>query len=88
VFLILTAILTDRIFYRGHTELLEGLTDVEREVYELILRAGDLMAKDVPSKLAGAVPRLVKKGLVEVYKRPASSASRKKQKFLRAKGQE
>ena len=68
--------------------MLEGLTDVEREVYELILRAGDLMAKDVPFKLAGAVPRLVKKGLVEVYKRPTSSASRKKQKFLRAKGQE
>ena len=68
--------------------MLEGLTDVEREVYELILRAGDLMAKDVPFKLAGAVPRLVRKGLVEVYKRPMSSASRKKQKFLRAKGQE
>ncbi len=68
--------------------MLEGLTDVEREVYELILRAGDLMAKDVPFKLAGAVPRLVSKGLVEVYKRPASYTSRKKQKFLRVKGQE
>ncbi len=69
-------------------ELLEGLTDVEREVYELILRAGDIMAKAIPFKLAGAVPRLVRKGLVEVYKRPASSNSRKKQKFLRAKRQE
>lgn len=63
--------------------MLEGLTAVEREVYELIARVGDLMAKDVPPKLAGVVPSLVRKGLVEVFKRPASSSSRKKQKFLR-----
>lgn len=64
----------------------EDLTEVEREVYALIQRAGDLMAKDVPFKMAGAVPSLVRKGLVEVYKRPASSSSqKKKQKFLRAK---
>ncbi|TET72284.1 hypothetical protein E3J39_02735 [Candidatus Bathyarchaeota archaeon] len=63
----------------------EDLTEVEREVYALIQRAGDLMAKDVPFKMAGAVPSLVRKGFVEVYKRPASSSSQKKQKFLRAK---
>jgi len=63
----------------------EDLTEVEREVYALIQRGGDLMAKDVPFKMAGAVPSLVRKGLVEVYKRPASSSSQKKQKFLRAK---
>ena len=68
--------------------MLEGLTEIEREVYELILRAGDLMAKDVPFKLAGVIPSLVRKELVEVYKRPASSSSQKKQKFLRAKRQE
>jgi len=66
----------------------EDLTEVEREVYALIQRAGDLMAKDLPFKIAGAVPSLIRKGLVEVYKRPASSNSRKKQKFLRAKRQE
>lgn len=68
--------------------MLEGLTEVEREVYELILRAGDLMAKDVPFKLSGVIPHLVRKELVEVYKRPASSSSRKKQKFLRVKRRE
>ena len=66
----------------------EDLTEVEREVYALIQRAGDLMAKDVPFKMAGAVPSLVRKGLVEVYKRPASLSSQKKQKFLRAKKRE
>ena len=66
----------------------EDLTEVEREVYALIQRAGDLMAKDVPFKMAGAVPSLVRKGLVEVYKRPASFSSQKKQKFLRAKKRE
>ncbi|MCW3992359.1 MAG: hypothetical protein NWE79_06600 [Candidatus Bathyarchaeota archaeon] len=67
---------------------MEGLSAVERAVYELIFRAGDLMAKDLPFKMSGVVPSLVRKGLVEVYKRPASSNSRKKQKFLRAKRQE
>jgi hypothetical protein len=68
--------------------MLEGLSTVERAVYELIFRAGDLMAKDIPFKMAGVVSSLVRRGLVEVYKRPASFDSRKKQKFLRAKRQE
>lgn len=63
----------------------EYLTRVEREVYELILRAGEVMAKDIPFKMAGAVPSLVRKGLVEVYKRPVSAMSEKKLKFLRVK---
>jgi hypothetical protein len=66
----------------------ESLTRLEREVYELILRVGDLMAKDVPLKKAGVIPSLVRKGLVEVYKRPVSSMSRKTHKYLRAKDRE
>ncbi|MGD2200255.1 MAG: hypothetical protein PVJ38_01320 [Candidatus Bathyarchaeota archaeon] len=61
----------------------ESLSDVERTVYELISRAGEIMAKDIPSKMAGAVPSLKNKGLVEVYKKPASLVSRKKQTFIR-----
>jgi len=66
----------------------ESLTPLEREIYELILRVGDLMAKDVPLKKAGAIPSLVRKGLVEVYKRPVSSMSKKTHKYIRAKAQE
>jgi len=72
----------------GLVEMLESLTRLEREVYELILRVGDLMAKDVPLKKAGVIPSLVRKGLVEVYKRPVSSISRKTHKYLRAKDRE
>ncbi len=61
------------------------LTKVERDVYELIRRAGEIMAKDVPLKKAGVIPSLVRKELVEVFKKPASSMSRKKHKFLRIK---
>ena len=68
--------------------MLESLSQVERAVYELILRAGDLMAKDVPNKLAGAIPSLIKKGLVEAYSRHATPGSRKKQTFLKAKKRE
>jgi hypothetical protein len=68
--------------------VLESLSQVERTVYELILRAGDLMAKDVPYKMAGVIPRLIEKGLVEAYRRHATPGSRKKQTFLKAKKRE
>ena len=55
---------------------------MEREIYELILRSGELMAKDIPFKKAGVIPSLVRKGLVEVYKKPVSALSGKKCKFL------
>ena len=68
--------------------MLESLSQIERAVYELILRAGDLTAKDVPVKMAGVIPSLVKKGLVEAYRMPATPGSRKKQTFLKAKKRE
>ena len=66
-------------------DMLDSLTRVEREVYELVLRAGELMAKDIPLKKAGVVPSLVRKGLLEVYKKHASPTSPKKLKYLRLK---
>ncbi len=63
----------------------EGLTKIEREVYELIKRSGEVMTTSVPSKLRGAIPNLVKKGLVEVYEKHTSSWSPKKRKFLRVR---
>jgi hypothetical protein len=68
--------------------VLDSLSRVERAVYDLILRAGDLMAKDIPFKMAGVIPSLKRKGLVEAYKRPATPGSRKKQTFLKAKKRE
>ena len=68
--------------------MFESLSQMERTVYELILRAGDLMAKDVPFKMAGVIPSLMKKGLVEASRRHATPGSRKKQTFLKAKKRE
>jgi hypothetical protein len=68
--------------------VLESLSQVERAVYELILRAGELMAKDVPFKIAGVIPSLVEKGLVEASKRHATPGSKKKQTFIKAKKRE
>ncbi|MCW3979161.1 MAG: hypothetical protein NWF12_05385 [Candidatus Bathyarchaeota archaeon] len=65
--------------------MFEYLTRAEREIYELILRAGELMAKDIPLKKAGVIPSLVRKGLVEVNKRPVSAMGERKLKFLRVK---
>ena len=63
--------------------MLESLTRVEREVYEIVLRAGEIMAKDLPLKKAGVVPSLVRKGLLDVYKKHASPTSPKKLKYLK-----
>ena len=62
----------------------ESLSQVERAVYELIQGAGELMAKDVPPKMAGAVPSLIRRGFVEKYKRASSPTGKKKQTYLRA----
>jgi len=63
------------------------LSTVEREVYELIERAGEVMTSQIPRKKAGAIPSLVEKGLVEVFKRSLSPRNAKKIKFVRAIGE-
>lgn len=65
--------------------MLESLTELEREIYELIMRAGELMTKDIPVKKAGVIPSLVRRGIVEVYKRQVSAMRGKKHKFLRVR---
>lgn len=64
---------------------LRDLSPLEREVYELIRRSGEILTRNVPSKMRGAVPNLINKGLIEVYKRRTSPWSQKKTKFLRVK---
>lgn len=61
------------------------LTPLEREVYELIKKSGEILTTNVPSKMRGIIPNLINKGLIEVYKRRTSQWSPKKRKFLRAK---
>ena len=73
---------------QGVKSVLESLSKIERAVYDLILRTGDLMAKDVPSKMTGVIPSLKRKGLIEAYKRPATPGSKKKQTFLKPKKRE
>ena len=61
------------------------LTRLENEVYELIKRSGEMLTTSVPDKMRGAIPNLVNKGLVEVYKTRTSLWSERKSKFLRVK---
>ena len=68
--------------------MLESLSKVEREVYDLILRTGEVMVGDIPSKKAGAIPSLVNKGLVEIEKRKINNQTTKKSKFVRIRGTE
>jgi len=62
--------------------MIESLSKVEREVYDIVLKTGEVMARDIPFKLAGAVPSLVNKGLIVVQKRRIHNQTSKKGKFL------
>jgi hypothetical protein len=46
---------------------------------------GDIMCKQLTPRESGAVPNLIEKGLVEVYKKNVSPYRIKKIKFLRLK---
>ena len=59
------------------------LSPTEEEVYNLIKRSGVTLTKQIPVKKAGAIPNLINKGLVEVFKMSISSRNPKKTKFIR-----
>jgi len=58
------------------------LSPAERRVYEMVCQ-GDVMCKDVPRMDSGAIPSLISKGIVEVYKRRVSPFRDKRHKYLR-----
>lgn len=60
------------------------LTPAERKVYDKVCE-GDVMCKDLTPWESGAVPSLLRKGLVEIYKRNLSTSRIKMLKFLRLK---
>jgi predicted flap endonuclease-1-like 5' DNA nuclease len=62
---------------------LSELGPVEKEVYELIKRTGEIMTVQIPATKAGAIPSLVNKGLIELVKRRASTWKEKKAKFVK-----
>jgi hypothetical protein len=61
-----------------------NLTPAQQRVYDRVCQ-GDVMCKDLTPWESGAVPSLIEKGLVEVYKVNVSSRKVKMLKFLRLK---
>jgi len=70
------------IMYRCNLSDEFDLSPAERRVYEMVCQ-GDVMCKDVPRMDSGAIPSLISKGLVEVYKRRVSPFRDKRHKYLR-----
>lgn len=60
------------------------LSPAEQKVYDRVCQ-GDIMCKDLTPWESGAVPSLVQKGLVEIYKQNVSPSRVKMLKFLRVK---
>ena len=63
----------------------ESLTPTEKNLYEFIKKSGEVMTSNLPSKMMGALPQLIRKGIVEVYKKQTTPWSTKKKKFVRIK---
>jgi len=61
----------------------ESLSQVEKEAYEFIKIRGEVMTRQFPRNLSGAVTQLINKGLVEIIKRQVSPFKEKKLKFVR-----
>lgn len=62
-----------------------ALAPSERDLYEFIRRHGEVMTSNLPPKMMGALPRLIKRGLVVIYKKPTMPWSEKKRKFVAVK---
>jgi len=62
-----------------------ALSPSERNLYEFIRKSGEVMTTNLPPRMMGALPHLIRKGLIEVYKKPTTIWSSKKRKFVRAK---
>ena len=60
------------------------LTPAQQRVYDRVCQ-GDVMCKDLTPWESGAVPSLIQKGLIELYKMNVSSRRVKRLKFLRLK---
>jgi hypothetical protein len=58
------------------------LTPREQRVYDLVCQ-GEVMCKQLTPWESGAVPGLIQKGLIEVYKKDVSPYRVKKIKFIR-----
>jgi len=64
---------------------LEILTPTEKTLYEYIKKSGEVMTTNLPPKMTGALPMLIKKGFVEIYKKQTEPWSKKKKRFVRIK---
>jgi hypothetical protein len=60
------------------------LTPVQERVFEMIGES-EVMCKQIPQKLSGAIPALVEKGLVEIVKKRTSPFTEKTAKYVRRK---
>jgi hypothetical protein len=66
--------------------ILENLSTIERETYDIIKGSGEIQTRNLPDRrMIGAVASLKDKKLVEIYKRYTSIYRRRKKKFVRAK---
>ena len=60
----------------------DKLSPAEQKVFDRVCQ-GDVMCKELTPWESGAVPSLIQKGIVEVYKRNVSTSKVRMIKFLR-----
>ena len=60
------------------------LTKFEKQVYDFIKEHNEMIVSNVPKKMSGAIPNLINAGLLETFRKPATSWASKKKTFVKA----
>ncbi|UCH32203.1 MAG: hypothetical protein JSV05_02095 [Candidatus Bathyarchaeota archaeon] len=71
---------------QGVSEMVNKLTEFEKEVYDFIKGRGTILTSNMPLGMSGVIPNLKNKGVIEVFKERTSRWASKKRKFVRIKG--
>ncbi len=67
---------------------MEGLTDFEKKVYQFFLEKGEISLHDIPRRMMGAIPKLKRRGLIDIIKKTPNPWTLKKHKFIIVKNRE
>jgi hypothetical protein len=60
------------------------LTEFEKKVYDFIKEHNEMIVSNVPKNMNGAIPNLIKAGLLETFRKPTSPWASKKKTFVKA----
>jgi hypothetical protein len=74
----------DLIILKEEIILSGKLTEFEKKVYDFIKEHNEMIVSNVPKKMSGAIPNLIKAGLLKTFRKPTTPWASKKKTFVKA----